>query len=232
MYKYDQIYKAVCRRLLREGQQEIDLGKIVFSPHRSDGVPTDEPDTPDEEGLYGELLTWVGSARFDEEELTVPMLRKLMLHPEYKDFFVPPREGATLFRGISSVPINKVEGWLSAGGQHEALEAFRKGPRKGHVDTSLIVKTGISPAASWTYNEWIALKKFAEVKDDPGSDKCDLVFEASTDDNFGAFLDLSKIQAVVPSIKFAGEDEMEVIALRHVTLSGMQWRKSRWREKQ
>lgn len=129
------------------------------------------------------------------------------------------------------MPIEKVEGWLAAGGQHDALAAFKKGPDRGRVDTSLVVQTGLAPAASWTYNEWIARMKFAETKDDPGPNKCDLTFEAAVDDNFGAFLDLSRIQKAVPDLRYAGENEMEVIALRHVTLSGMQWRKSKWRDK-
>jgi hypothetical protein len=41
------IYTRVLHRLLRE----TNLGKIPFSPDRMDGVPTDEPNTPEEEVL-------------------------------------------------------------------------------------------------------------------------------------------------------------------------------------
>lgn len=129
------------------------------------------------------------------------------------------------------MPIDKVRGWLRAGGETEALAAFDGGPASGETPTGLVVTPGDKGMASWTYNEWIARKKFAETKSDPGSDKCDLVFAAEADDNMGSFLDLSRVQAAVPDLRYAGENEFEVVALRHVRLSSLRWRKSKWRSR-
>lgn len=227
----NRLEERVLRRLLREAGGDIDLGDVEFSQHRTDGVPTDEPDTPEEKALYGELMSWVGSSNIWEGEKTTKLLQRLLLHPKYKGFFTRPRAGSTLYRGISSVPIDKVRGWLRAGGEAEALAAFDGGPAAGETPTRLIVTPGDKGMASWTYSEWTARKKFAETKSDPGSDKCDLVFAASADDNTGSFLDLSRIQAAVPDLRYAGEDESEVLALRHVQLSSLRWRKSKWRSR-
>ena len=233
MRRGDQLTVKVMQRLLCEARKSVDLGNIVFSPNRTDGAPTGEPDTPDEAKLYEDLLMWVFGGRFQDPETTIPLLKKLLTHPRYKKFFVHPQAGSVLYRGISSVPIVKVEGWLSSGGHHDALEAFHNGPRIGHISTSLLVKPGDAGATSWTYDETIARIKFSETKDDPGVGKCDLVFEAAASDNKGIFLDMTRMQSAVADLRFVAsggeveENEMEVIALGQVTLSGMRWRKSR-----
>jgi len=91
---------ALLQRYIREA---IDLGNVQFAPDRLDGVDTSEPNTPEEETLYRDLINRVvDNGKVSPE--TADKLRQLIDSEKYgtrgSGFFGGPKDPAQpLYRG-------------------------------------------------------------------------------------------------------------------------------------
>jgi hypothetical protein len=87
------------QQLIRESI--LDWGKILFSPDRTDGVSTEEPNTKTEEDLFYGILNWQRN-QSDMSEKTILDLRYALSNNEFNDILSPPAS-ETLYRGITMV---------------------------------------------------------------------------------------------------------------------------------
>lgn len=92
--------EKILRAYIREA---IDLGNIQFSPYRTDGADTSEPNTPEEEAIYGALVRRiVHNEPIDPAEVAIlsDLVKSKRYGEEGSGFFAGPRNpNSTLFRG-------------------------------------------------------------------------------------------------------------------------------------
>ena len=218
----------VDHRLLREAirrmiQEEIDLGKIVFSPGRRDGVPTDEPNTQEEQDIFDALDKWV----HDQSELSARALHddipELMRDPRYSDFFHPPPAGRPIYRGLNNVSWGKItDKWLTGPANAAALDMLDNNTRDpGRAECDFVVRPS-GGWDSWTHELSVAKRFAAQSPQIVG--QINLVLVAHPEDNDMKLFDLGDVQRKVPDLMFTrGVDESEVFALGPVRVSGIIW---------
>lgn len=208
------------RAMIRE---ELDLGRVVFSPERRDGVPTDEPNTPDEQEIYDGLGAWVWDKRRGADRDMVADIKTLMGDPRYSDFFSPPSPGTVLYRGLHSVPWDVITSkWLVGPENKVAYDALDNKPR-GEVECDFVMRLSVGWDA-WTTDLDVA-KRFARSGNlGPALGDLNVVLVARAGDSPRSFFDLSAIQRAVPSLMFSsGIDEGETLAIGPVAVTGIVW---------
>lgn len=209
--------ERIYRRLLREAVP--DLGKIQFSPDREDGVPRSEPNTPAEQDLYDAIGEWVESGNPQILCPHVDSLRSLIDDRRYGMFFKHPKS-MPLYRGLSNVPSETIEGWLQGDENRAALRGFRQ-DYTGELNCNFMLKN-VDCVSSWSYDQKIA-KRFSRTRD-LDSRCANIVLMTKRDVNPGVFIDLEEIQKKVPSLGVTyGTTEREVLALGDVVVTQIIW---------
>lgn len=203
---------SALRRLVRE---ELDLGKVVFSPRRRDGAPTGERDTPEEAKLYGDLESWVvdveGSAAL------AARLRSLMDSPRYSDFFHAPPGDVVVYRGLTNLRPEQLRRWMAAvPGGDETWKAMMAGD-DGWKPCRITLRPKDHGMMSWSRDEEVATETFADpMANEEG--RVSVVFSAAVAGAREA-LDLSRITTAVDGLAYAGTAEGEVVTFGPVVTS-------------
>lgn len=205
------IFDAVYRRLLSEAT--TDLGDVQFSRHRTDGAPTNEPDTRAERKLHYNIGQWLMGSPLESE--TWNELRSLMSDPRYSDFFKEPPPGESLYRGmtlsredlssISGIPLDQIS---------------NSGKIRGDFTVPLRRK---SLGASWTRDVEMAWE-FANSRRMP--DGLAVVWTATAGKNPRSFLDLDSImqRASASPGWHPFMHEHEILAMKPIVAHGVMWR--------
>lgn len=206
------LYEAVLKRLLKESQ--LDIGNVQFSPNRIDGAPREEPNTPTEDKLYRDLLSWISSATIDPD--SVEVLKGLMSSSKHGQFFREPPIGSEVYRGMK-VTKEVISGWTGLPSEKIADSD------DAVVDFTLQPKSSAGGLASWSYDMSVA-EDFAY-----GSGKASrrgnygVVLVAQVKDNSGVFLDLDHITSKVRGFQKSSAWEQEVLALGPVRIDQLVW---------
>lgn len=208
---------SALRRLIRE---ELDLGDVVFSPRRVDGVPKNEPDTADEAALFRDLAKWVRGEPDTRGVYTGlgDRLRDLLYSSKYSDFFRSPPPDTVIYRGMHGVPVSQLSGWLSRDPKSAAaFRAMMDGDR-GWQPCRFTLAPRKHGMTSWSTEEDTAASSFAAASY-PMESATGVVFRARAAGARDA-VDLSSIQAAVPDLS-PGWDESEVLVLGPVVVDGV-----------
>jgi hypothetical protein len=216
MKKQTKLIENVMERLLREARADADLGDVEFSPIRSDGVPTDEPNTPFEDLVLDQIGNWVAGDGDLKGPGGADDLATLMRHPTYSRFFKEATPGETLYRGVAMTR-EQLAGILGRDPKKlprrgSATGTFTAGPRRG------------AAGASWSYDDEQA-EYFAEAAVESSQRQGCVVFAASVDDNPGALLDLRWMLQRILRSPFLRRfiEEAEVVALRPLRVASLRW---------
>lgn len=207
------LYELVLKRLLSEAGQP-DLGNVQFSPIRTDGVSTDEPNTESEERIYRAFRDWLSGGTIDPD--ITNELRLLMKSKKYSSFFREPPSGAEVYRGTKMT--------------EEALSKLLNKPVDKNLesddhDVNVIVTPRVSKGgvASWSHDMSVA-EDFAW-----GTGKATkrgnygVVLIAQTDNNPGVFLDFNHIVNITNGFPKLAKREQEVLAMGPVKVSQIVW---------
>ncbi|NBW12290.1 MAG: hypothetical protein EBR82_30090 [Caulobacteraceae bacterium] len=213
MNKIDEIASRVCRRLVVESG--LDLGNVQFSPRRTDGAPTDEPDTDDEHDLYASIKNWVDYGVPNRH--LANQLYDLLKDPKYRSFFRPPRS-VPIYRGLVDVPQSTVDRWLKGPENASAVKEMAES-YAGEEKCDFVMDEG-NPIESWSYSKDIA-REFARERR-PSSRCYNIVLTALPSSDLDYLVDLASIQHRVRGLMSAG-DEKEVLALGPVRITQIWW---------
>lgn len=211
------LHEKVMRRLLREAEEDLDLGNVEFSPARSDGVSNREQNTPFEDLLYSQLDAWIRGE--DGHKLKGPGgaddILRLMKHPKYSRFFKEAEAGTEVYRGVAMTREQ-----LGRMIDRDPADLPPEGEVEGKFPAALARRSG---AASWTYDESRA-STFAEVRVESTA-SFSVVWTAEVDDNPGVFLDLWRVvlRTSKNPVWNVFSAEAEVLALRPVTACRVRW---------
>lgn len=198
--------------------QEIDLGNVVFDPHRRDlsHKRNIEPNTDIEEEIYRVLYEYV-SGGLDKKisPEMIDAIKELMSDDTYNTYFTPVKEGMELYRGLMDVPAKKIASWV--GVNPEEL------PKDGSMKYEGVIRPrGDSNVMSFTKSLRVARDYFnlgMETVDKTYS----VIFTAESSDNPMTFLDFSGgIYKTIPMDNLYYEQE--VLALGPVKLSNIWWK--------
>lgn len=207
------IYHKILQRLLRESS---DLGEIEFSPIRTDGVDTAEPDTDSEKIVLKGIVSWMKAPVIGRRYL--PAIRAAASTPKYAPFFNAPK-GVTIYRGMS-LSVYKLKQWLG-------VSYDDKIGLEGEKSVNLTLGPGDNGGASWTYEPFEA-RKFSSALADEEPEHADpeVILEATTDGVHGNFIDLYSIAdkltaGTLPT--FGGKSEAEVLQLGPVRVHKIHW---------
>lgn len=97
---------------LTESLEPYDLGDIVFSPLRTDGVPKNEPNTEFEQNLLNSFNRWIISwKRLKSSDIEI--IKTLMSSKKYGDTFKEPESNVTLYRGLTGLSSKTLMNWLN-----------------------------------------------------------------------------------------------------------------------
>lgn len=201
------------RRLVRE---ELDLGDVVFSPHRIDGAPVDEPDTAEEARLYRDLAKWIRGepdSRGTYADLA-SRLRDLLYSRKHSDFFKSPPPDTVIYRGLHGLTPEAVSRWLSRSGR-DAWPELVDG--RWHP-CRITLRPDRDDMMSWSTSEAVATGTFARnVYDEPGH--VSVVFRAVVAGARDA-VDIDAIQGAVEGL-YGELSEGEVLTLGPVVVDGV-----------
>ena len=164
-------------------REAIDLGKVQFSPVRTDFVNKDEPNTPEEEQLYQTLKSRMTLGRHlsptDAQTIIDLLDSKYGQAPGGSGFFSEPAPDQSLFRGhifdfdwvkrhVSSEDIEKLSGQSVA----QRSPAASPSPRMSiqhklrtalhNKDLVSLVGYQFTPMRGWSKDPYIALDFAAE----------------------------------------------------------------------
>lgn len=222
---------GMLRRIIRESY-EFDMGNVVFSHRRVDGAPRNEPDTEWEADLYTNLEAWVSDTWMPR---SLPDTLMALTQSKYKNFFKTARSNETLYRGISRVPIERIERWFTAKKNKmnsAALDVLLSGEEMtDYVPCRILLRPRNEEGGpmSWSRDRGIAETFAATASPGSAEGTMNVVFMTTPARVPGGTFDLEKIQIAVPDLVYtsdtgehdASETEGEVITFGDVTAIGV-----------
>lgn len=194
--------------------EKYDLGDIVFSPNRTDGVSRSERNTYDEGNLYFNIVRWVNS--WDPlKQNYVDMIKDLMKSEKYGSFFSELEPGIKIYRGIGNVQPDKLAKWLG-------ITDVTQLPRIGRQDGNWTMKPASGNTTSYTTDMYTA-KDFSGSKyHGKKAGTFQVLLHANSADNPGILFDLERVlEKIKDSVGFV---ESEILALGPVNVSQISWK--------
>lgn len=201
---------------------EDDLGKVVFSPNRTDDVPKDEPNTYMEDMVFRNLRAWIRDYEPINKE-SIAILTAALDDPKYNDYIrrAPPED---VFRGMATSK-SLLAKWL---GMDPATM-----PPKGQSDTDYVLKPGgrfggmIKPLSfSRSADTAKAFAETAKHNVNPTSQEYSSViyvlWQADTVYGGNEFIDVEWMQMRTSKLS-PGGSESEVLSFKPVKCTNVWW---------
>lgn len=213
------LLREAIRHMLFEDKLGDALGKVVFSPNRTDDVPRNEPNTKTEEDLFRELRLWI----LDYRPISLDgaaLLTAALDDPRYYDYIhrAVPED---VYRGMF-VSRKTFARWMNF--DPETM------PDKGQSDSSYVLRPhsylGAVKPLSFSRNSETA-RSFAETAkmDRPASAHAGMLYvlwQADTALGGNEFIDIESMQSKTSNMS-PGSEESEVISFKPVRTTNVWW---------